>query len=247
MARVVWSGAFLLLSGLVLLVSGVVRRRMARRAGDRLGERTRLREELARAAEAGGGLHIALGTGSISGDRAMSSTAALRLASTACDLAVSYGLSPTVYVGDPTLLTVAQDGLRRTYEQHGIPFQYDPAQVRFVAPGLLPYAVGAGDALASASASPIVIAGAHGSEISLIADHGVQQRLAQHVAVDSPPGSAAGFAITDWHAPAEALFAAGAQDARDAAWLASLTAQDVLRWVVVGAILLAGLGALLGG
>jgi hypothetical protein len=177
----------------------------------------------------------------------MSSTAALRLAATACDIAVSYGLSPTIYVGDPTLMAVAQDGLRRAYERHGIPFRPDPAQVRFVAPGLLPYAVGAGDAIASASASPIVIAGAHGSEIGLITDHGVRQGLAQHVAVDSPHGSAAGFAITDWHAPGEALFAAGAQDVRDAAWLASLTTQDVLRSVLVVAILLASLGALLGG
>jgi len=243
----IWAGAFLVLAVFVLLIAWAARGRKRPRGSLPLEEPSRLRDELARAAETGGSVHIALGTGGLAGDRAMASVAGLRIAAVAADLAVSYGLSPVLSVGDPTLLPAAQDVLRKTYHSQGISKRFDPAQVRFVAPGAIPFAAGAGDSIASEGATVVVIAGSHGSEVALTCDPGVRRDLAQYVAIESASGSAAAFASTDWLAPGEGLFAAAADETDDAHWAASRLAQDVLRWIVIAALLVAAVWALVGG
>ena len=242
-----WAGAFLLVAVLAWLVAWAVRGRKGTGTRPRAAGPSRLRDELARAAENGGSLHVALGTGGLAGDSAMASAAGLRIAAAAADLAVSYGLSPTLSVGDPTLIPAAQDTLRRVYKAHGIATRFDPAQVRFVGPGAIPFAVGAGDAVASEPGAVVVAAGSHGSAIALTLDPGVRRGLAQIVATESAIGAAVSFAATDRLAPGEGLFAAAADEAADPSWFAALLAQDVLRWALVVVILVAALWALLGG
>lgn len=243
----IWSTAFVVAAALVLLMAWAVRGRKRQPARVSAAGPSRLQDEIARAAETGGGVHIALGTGGLAGDRAMASVAGLRIAEAAADLAVSYGLSPVLSVGEPTLLPAAQDVLRRTYESHGIGDRFDPAHVRFLAPGEIPFAAGVGDAVSSEQATVVVVAGSHGAEVALTLDPGVRRGLAQYVAIESGPGSAASFAATDWLAPGEGLFAAAADESADPPGFAGLLAQDVMRWVLVGAIVVAALRALIRG
>jgi hypothetical protein len=238
---------FLTVAAIVLAIVSALRARSRKPATESGPSRSRLHDTIAQAAEAGWGVHIALGTGSVSGDRAMVSVACLRIAREAAELAVSYGISPRLSVGDVSLLVAAQDALRRVYEGQGILDRYDPSQVRFIAPGALPFAAGAGDAIAADRPGVVVLAGAYDAGVALACDPGVRRRDAVFVAVDSGLASGVGFAATDWLAPGEGLFTAAADRGNAGRRPARITAQDVMRWVVIAGVLCSALWALWSG
>jgi hypothetical protein len=246
-----WALAFLIAAGVAFGVALLLKRRRAGTAragsGGSSADASRLAREMAIAAEEGGEVHIALGTGGLSLDEAAASIAALRIGVRAAELAVRYGLSPTISVGDATLLPAAQDALMHVYERHGVPARYDPDAVTFVSPSALGYAAGAADMIASSNVSLVILSGSQSLEIGLTADPGVRSGSSQYAAVDSGLASAASFAATDWLSPGEGLFASAAEEASELSWAAALSAQDVLRYVVVAAMLGAALWALIGG
>ena len=246
--RAAWPLALLVTSALLLVVLLIVWRKRRRIAPERpLGAFGGLRDQVARAAETGSPVHIALGTGGMDAGDAMVSLGGLRIAAALADVVVSYGASLTVSVGEPTLLPLAQDALRRAYERQGISGRYDPAQVRFVAPSRSAFAAGTGYTAKSDGTTVVVIAGSYGAEITLISDAVARRSVPQFVAVTSTAAIGAMYPATDRLAPGEALFAAAAQQSGDAQWFAGLLAQDMLRVLVVAAILVAALWALLGG
>ena len=239
---------FLITSVLILAVLLIVRRKRTRRSEDGgLGGFGGLRDELAHAAESGGSVHISLGSGGAQGDDAMVSLAGLRVAAAFADVAVSYGLSPTVSVGDPTLLPLAQDALLRIYQHHRIESRLAPDQVRFVSPWPVAFGAGVGHEVASEERAVVIVAGSFGVEVTLVNDAAGRRGTPPFVAVSSLEAIGAAWAATDRLAPGEALFATAAQESGDVDWSAGVAAQDVLRVVVVVAIVVAGLWALLGG
>jgi hypothetical protein len=90
--------------------------------------------------------------------------------------------------------------------------------------------------------SATFLLGAMGAEAALIADTGAQ-RGSVTAAVTDPVGQAAVFATTDNPLLGEELFAAGAYLKVNHSHAASLQAQDVLRWLAIGGILLGALGS----
>jgi len=83
------------------------------------------------------------------------------------------------------------------------------------------------------------MAGTFGTEVSLIADAGARCDLPQLAAAADPRALAALYPATDRLAMGEELFAAGAQMTGDRRYLIGLLAQDVLRIILVLAILVA--------
>ena len=134
-----------------------------------------LRSEIGFAAESGSAVHIALGSGRLYGEDTITSLAGLRAVESLIDTAVSYNAPPIITVGDPTLLPLAQDILRRAYERNGIPEAYNPNYVRFVAPSPVAYAAGTAHTVATENVTTNVMTGAFGSEVSLIADAGARR------------------------------------------------------------------------
>jgi hypothetical protein len=243
-----WSLLLLALSVLVVVVVLLIRGRQGRLArDDAVSAFEDWGRALARVAEEGEPIHIAVGSGAVSGEDSAVSLAGLRIAGELSDAAVALGRSPVITVGDATLLPLAQDALRRVYAQRGIPAHYDPEQVRFVAPGALAYAAGAGSVAVAQNAPLTVVVGSPGSEATLITDPGLRRGSPQFVAVASATAGGATYPVTDQHAPGEGLFATAALETRDRRWTAALIAQDILRLVVVVAILAASLWAVLGG
>jgi hypothetical protein len=244
------AGAVLLLalSGLVLMTLLILRGREGWRPSIRpLPTFQDLREETGRAAESGGAIHIALGSGRVYGGDAVTSLASLQVVEALVDAAVSYKAPPTITVGDPTLLPLAQDILRRAHERHGIAEQYNPGRVRFVAPSPMAYAAGAADLVADKRVTASVTVGAFGAEVSLISDAGARRDLPQFAAVDSPSAIGALYPATGRLAVGEELYAAGAQMTGEWRYLASLVAQDILRVILVLVILGAAVVALVSG
>jgi hypothetical protein len=137
-------------------------------------------DEVGYSAESGGAIHIALGNGGLYGDDAITSLAGLQVVESLADATVSYSVPPIITVGDPTLLPLAQDMLRRAYERKGIAEQYDPSSVRFIAPSPIAYAAGAANVVAAENVAANVMAGAFEAEVSLIADAGARRDLPHH-------------------------------------------------------------------
>jgi hypothetical protein len=195
-----------------------------------------LRSETGRAAEGGGTIHIAIGNGGLIGENAVTSLAALEVVEELADTAVLYNAPPIITVGDPTLLPLAQDILRRAYERHGLVKRYNPDQVRFVAPSPLAYAAGAASIVMTEDVMSNALIGAFGPEVSLITDAGTRRALPQLAAAAAPGALGALYPATDRLAAGEELYAAGAQMTEKRRYTISLQAQDILRLVLAGFI-----------
>ena len=188
------------------------------------------------AAESGGAVHVALGSGSIYGEDALTSLAALHVVGSLAELGISYSAPPIVTVGDPTLLPLAQDALRRAYEQVGASEMYDPDRVRFIAPTPIAYAAGAAHIVATDEITANMMAGSFGPEASLIADAGARRAISQLGAVAAPDAVGVLYPATERLAVGEELYAAGAQLTEKRRYSISLVVEDILRVVVVLAI-----------
>jgi hypothetical protein len=238
---------FLLFGALVLIVLTILYRR--KETQPRLREVAGLRgmqKEVERAAESGLPIHIALGNGGLSGEDTITSLAGLQVLEGLVDAAVAYDAAPIVTVGESTLLPLAQDALRRAYEERDAPELYDPSQVRFVAPSPLAYAAGANPVGAAEDTVATVAAGAYGFEISLIAESSTRRRVRQWAAADSVQALGALYPATDRLAVGEELYAIGAQVTDEDRYTTSLVAEDILRFVVALAIIAAAVLAFIG-
>jgi hypothetical protein len=240
--------AFLLfLSFLVLAVLLVLRGRKGEAPSVRpLAAFQDLEPETGYAAESGSAVHVALGSGEIYGEDALTSLAALQVVASLAELGISYSAPPLVTVGDPTLLPLAQDALRRAYERSGASEMYDPNCVRFVAPTPVAYAAAAAHVVALGDVTTTMMAGSFGPEVSLIADAGARHDISQLAAVAAAGAAGALYPVTERLAVGEELYAAGAQMTEKRYYSVSLAVQDILRVVVVLAIFGSALMALLG-
>ena len=205
-----------------------------------------LEAETGYAAESGGAVHVALGSGEIYGEDALASLAALQVVGSLAELGISYSAPPLVTVGDPTLLPLAQDALRRAYERSGASEMYDPNCVRFVAPTPVAYAAAAAHVVALGGVTASIMAGSFGPEVSLIADAGARRDISQLGAVAAAGAAGALYPATERLAVGEELYAAGAQMTEQRRYSISLAVQDILRVVVALAIFGSAVMALLG-
>jgi len=243
-----WALLFFVISAAVLLGLMVLHRR--RRSVNSIREILPIKDlvpQLKRAAESGEPLHITLGSGQLGGPSTVSSLAAVQVLEGLVDAAVSYDAPPIVTVGDPTLVPLAQDTLRRAYERNQIPEFYDPTHVRFVAPLPLAYGAGAIPVGAPEKVTANVIVGTFGSEASLLVDFSDQKRTPKTAVVDAIQGIGALYPSTDRMAMGEELYAAGSQLTDEKSFATSLVAEDVLRGLLVVIIVLGAVVALIGG
>jgi hypothetical protein len=238
-----YGALLLLLVALVLLLLFTARARSGRRPQvRRIRAFDQLPAELGRAAEAGASLHFGLGTGALGGEQTATSLAGIQVLAAVADAAVAYGNPPLVTAGDPTLMALAQDTLRRAYRRAGAPEDYDPKMVRYVAPSPSVYALGAGDAVGHEHVTASVLAGSFGEEIGLLTHAAEGRGLTQMAAADRPQALSALYAADTLLAAGEELYAGAARLTGLPQHVASLQAQDWLRYLMVLLILLAALG-----
>ncbi len=196
-----------------------------------------LESEIRCAAERGQPIHIALGSGGLTGPDAIISLAGMQVIEGIVDTTVSYKNPPVITVGDPTLLPLAQDLLRRAYERQQLMDLYDPGCVHFIAPSPMAYAAGAAHTIIAEDANTNITAGAFGPEVSLITDAGARLNLPQLGAVAAPYAIGPLYPTTERLAVGEEVFASGAQLTGKRKYLAGLLAEDVLRLIIVLVIL----------
>jgi hypothetical protein len=197
----------------------------------------RLPAESGYAAESGGAVHVALGSGGLGGEDTVTSLAGLQVVDALARAGVTYSAPPIITVGDPTLLPLAQDILRRAYEHSGRAELYDPGQVRFIAPSPVAYAAGAAYAVATENVTANTATGAFGGEVALVTEAADRNALPQAAAATDPRALGALYPTTKQLAAGEELFAAGAQLTGERRYLIGLLAQDILRAILALIIL----------
>lgn len=223
-----------------------------------IGAYDTLKRLLAQAAEAGRPVHLSVGIGGI-GDRSTADTmAGLTILDYIAERAAISASPPIVTLANPTALPVAQDLLRRAYRRHGYPEEFDPTRARFVAPDPLaytgqtpnpalysagqndafPYAVGTMRLLTQQPLVANVMVGTFGDEFLLLAETGAQRGLNQIGGTSAT--RVLPFVYTSVANPliGEEIYAGGAYLASRPWHIGSLFAQDMMRWALVGLVVL---------
>jgi len=198
-----------------------------------------LSDEVGRAAEEGALIHIALGDGSLTGDDAMASLAALEGLTALCDLSAAYDTPPIITTGDPTLYILADDWMRRAYVRLGNVQRYRPTLVQYTASNPITYAAMAATYLYEKGIGSNIMLGAFNQEISLIDEAAKRRGISTSAGVVSPQAISALYPALGKNnlAMGEELFFGGADVTGKTAYWASLSVQDLLRWITIGGII----------
>jgi hypothetical protein len=108
------------------------------------------------------------------------------------------------------------------------------------------YAAGAMPAIHDEQVSANILAGHFGSEVALLTEAGERSRSLTVAGSDSIPAQAVLYATSDEPLLGEELYAGGAYLGAGPAHEASLRMQDILRWVLVVAIVIGAILKLFG-
>ena len=207
---------------------------------------TSLYRTLGLSIEDGTRLHISLGTGSLLDARGGSALAGLAMLRHLAER-TSVSDEPSIAsAGDPTLGLLTQDTLQAGYQAAGVEELYVPTPGRVT--GLSPFGnpAGAMNISQNENVSANIIIGHFGPEAALLAEASDRDNVVVIGASDDLTGQAVLFANTQDALIGEELFSAGAYLGAGASHVASLTVQDILRWLVILALLGGAVAKLLG-
>jgi hypothetical protein len=137
------------------------------------------------------------------------------------------------------LAALSQDTLQAAYQSAGVEELFQPTSGRLG--GLTPfsYAAGAMTVARQEQVSTDVLIGDFGSEIGLLTEASERENAALVAAASDPSAQSILFASVSEPLVGEELFAASAYIGADPAQRASLQVQDILRWLIILALLAA--------
>ncbi|MBI3162346.1 MAG: hypothetical protein HYZ23_07535 [Chloroflexi bacterium] len=198
---------------------------------------TQLYRSLGLSIEEGTRLHVSLGHGGLldaRGGSALAGLAALRYIAER----TSVSDKPSVAsAGDPVIGLLTQDTLQAGYEAAGAGELYIPTTGRVAGLNPFGFAAGSMNILQNESISTHVMIGHFGPEAALLTETADRENIHIIGATDDLAGQAVLFANTQHALIGEELFAAGAYMGAGPTHEASLTVQDILRWLVILALL----------
>lgn len=198
---------------------------------------TRLARTLGLSIEDGKRLHISLGRGSLLDSRGGSAFAGLAMLRIIAERTSVSDMPSVASAGDPTLGLLTQDTVQAGYQAAGVEELYVPTSGRVT--GLTPfsYAAGAMHIAPNENVSTNILIGHFGPEAGLITDVSDKEHVTLIGASDNLSGQSVLFASSQDALIGEELFAAGAYLGAESSHAASLTVQDILRWIVILVIL----------
>ena len=140
--------------------------------------------------------------------------------------------------GDASLAILSQDTLQSGYRAAGAEDQYRFSTGRLT--GLTPfsYAAGALPTIHDDNVSANIVLGDLGAEAALLAEASDRQNASLIAASDNLAAQSVFYAAAQEPLVGEELFAAGAYIGAGATHDASLNVQDILRWLIILAILI---------
>ena len=227
--------------GVILLASAVmgvflILRRRSPATFRELPAVNRLRKAVSRVVEDGSRLHISLGRAALYTPQSASALAGLTVLRRLADLTSASDQPPIATSGDAALAIVSQDMLQ-SGSQATARGTYDPTAGRLT--GLTPfsYAAGAIPAMRDENVSANVLIGNFGVEVALLTDAAERKNTFSLAGSDNLAAQAVLYASSEEPLIGEEVFAAGAYIGAGRLHQASLLTQDILRWLLILAIL----------
>jgi hypothetical protein len=189
------------------------------------------------AVENGTRLHFSLGRGDFFSMRGGSALAGLAMLRRLTERTSVSDRPPVVTSGDPAIALLSQDTLQAGYQAAGADEQYRPSTGRLA--GLSPFAYAAGtvSVIRDESVSANVLVGDFGAEAALLAEAADRENTPLIAASDNLSAQAVLYAAAQEPLIGEELYASGAYVGAGSSHEASVQVQDVLRWLVILAIL----------
>jgi hypothetical protein len=199
-----------------------------------------------RAVEAGKRVHLSLGTGSVSGTDSAPALAGLALLKRIAAITSMSDKPVVATTGDGAMALLAQDSLRTAYSDAGAKDRFESISGRMLGPTPYSYVATLPTMLDTEDVSVHLMVGSYGAEAGLAADFGDRQHAMVLAGTDDVQSQALLYATAEYPLVGEEVFAAGAYLEVSPLHKASLRAQDVIRYLIVGAILIGTLLQTLG-
>jgi hypothetical protein len=225
-----------LVAALLLLAFTFLRRRSPA-VFRRIEAYERLNRAIGLAVEGGTRLHVSIGRGNLFTARGGSALAALAMLRRLSEQTSLSDQPPVVTSGDASLAILSQDTLQSGFRAAGAEDQYRFTDGRLT--GLTPFAFAAGTlpVMRDEHVSANVVIGNLGAEAALLAEAADSEETDLIAASDNLSAQSVLYAASQEPLIGEELFAAGAYLGAGGTHDASLQTQDVLRWLVILAIL----------
>ena len=230
----------------VLLLGLTLWRRRSPAALRLINAYEQLNRSVGLAVESGTRLHISLGRGNFLTARGGSALAGLSMLRRLAERTSLSDRPPVVTSGDASLAILSQDTLQAGYRAAGAQEQYRFTTGRLA--GLTPFSYAAGtlSTIHDENVSANIVLGDLGAESALLAEASDRENTSLIAASDDLAAQSVFFASSQETLIGEELFAAGAYVGAGASHEASLHVQDILRWLIILAILIGSLLKLVG-
>lgn len=197
-----------------------------------------LGEAIERAVEDGRRVHLSLGTGSVIGADSAPALAGLATLSRIAETTSMSDKPVVATTGNGAMVLLAQDTLRTAYEQSGARGRYQHTSGRLLGPSPFSYVATLPTMLDTEDVSVHLMVGAFGVEGGLAADFGERQDAHVLAGTDDVQSQALLYVTAQYPLIGEEVFATPAYLDVGGLHRASLRTQDIVRYVIVGAVLL---------
>jgi hypothetical protein len=197
----------------------------------------RLRRAVGLAVEDGSRLHVSLGQASIVSPNNASALIGLSTLERIGTLSSVSDRPPVATSGDGTLAILSQDTVHAAYRIANVPEYYDPSQARLAGPTPFSYAAGTLPVIRDERVSAHIFIGNFGPEIGLLTEAADQEDAFTLAGSNAFAAQAVIYATAREPLIGEELFALPAYLQAGAMHQAGLRTQDVLRWIVIGALI----------
>ncbi|MFC2053338.1 DUF6754 domain-containing protein [Chloroflexota bacterium] len=231
---------FVLIFFFVMIISAIIVRRRGEPLLRDIPPYSKLKRSINLAVESGQRLHLSLGSGGINYMQGGSALTGLSLLKSVYRMALLSDRPPVATSGDGTTGILSRDSIRSVYEEVGVRDEYEATygQVSGLTPGS--YIAGTLPVILDQQVSTNILVGHFNSDIALMAYASERRGCLTVAGPDSITAQAVLYASCEDLLVGEELYASGAYIQPSTMHVASLHAQDFLRWAIVAVILVAG-------
>ena len=198
----------------------------------------RLNKSVGIAVENGTRLHISLGRGNLFTARGGSALVGLAMLRRLTERTSVSDRPPIVTSGDASLAVLSQDTLQSGFRAAGAEDQYRFSAGRLTGLSPFSYAAGTMPVIRDENVSTNIFIGDFGNEAALLTEEADRANTNLIAASDNLSAQAIFYASAQDPLVGEELFAAGAYVGAGASHEASLNVQDILRWLIILAIII---------
>lgn len=199
-----------------------------------------LNQALVRAAESGKPVHLAPGSGALHGvDIAPETFAGLVLAQTMANVATRRGATVIASSGDAVTHLALRGAIHTAYRDAGYSDDYKPNEIELFADhNALAFAAGQAQRLKAQPMEASIEVGAFGESFLLIGEQGRQSGIEQLAGTTQPSSLAAAVLTANHVLYGEEIYVAEAYIAPTTLGTARIMSHDMLRYIIIGLLLL---------